>query len=161
VTDGELIAGVEEHYDSVYRFARRLLGNPEEARDVTQEAFLRLAGERRPLPGEAVKRWLFTVVRNLCIDLLRKQSRHRAASIESAENDLSPSRGEAIDAVRDAVARLDVDHREVLILREFEGMTYAEIAAVLGCPEGTVKSRIARARTLLRDLLVEYREAAR
>ena len=161
MTDGELIAGVEEHYDSVYRFARRLLGNPEEARDVTQEAFLRLAGERRPLAGEAVKRWLFAVARNLCIDLLRKQSRQRAASTENAVSNPSPSCGETVDAVRDAVARLDVDHREVLILREFEGMTYAEIAAILGCPEGTVKSRIARARALLRDLLAEYREAAR
>ena len=165
MTNGELIAVVEEHYDSIYRFARRILGSPEEARDVTQETFMRLAGERRPNSQGPLKGWLFTVVRNLCIDYLRKQSRHAEAHYDEFSHDAKceprPARGEAVDAVREAVNRLDFEHREVLILREFEGMSYTEIAAVVGCPEGTVKSRIARARAQLRDLLADYKEASR
>jgi RNA polymerase sigma-70 factor, ECF subfamily len=147
-----------------------MLGNREAAEDAAQEAFLRLAQHDNPsLDTEAARRWLFVVARNLCINQLRRATRHGEEPLDwhadmpdtganPAELGAKQDRGER---VREAVAALPPAMREIVVLREYESMAYAEIAAVLGCGEGTVKSRLARARDLLRVRLKPFVEAER
>ena len=181
------------HYEDLYRFAFRLLGSRDGAEDAVQEAFLRLAGQcaaacevgpvaardrRSARPGhvekdgvgasfsggeEAVRRWLFVVVRNLCVSRLRREAARRAVPLDDRREREIGSRnpdpaqaavaGERGRWVAEAVASLSPEMREAVILREYEGMSYVEIADIAGCSVGTVRSRLARARDKLRELL--------
>ena len=153
-------ACVAREYDGIYRFSYRMLGAREAAQDVTQEAFLRLAGGALADGGTPARRWLYTVARNLCIDELRRRTRMASAEGNSALTTATrPDQNETAAAVAAAVASLEAEHREVIVLREYEGLSYADIALVIGCPEGTVKSRIARGRERLRELLKDFMEA--
>ena len=163
---------VKDHQAMVYSLAYRMTGNPEDAADLTQEAFLNAWRGLAGFDGRSsLATWLYRLTSNACIDFLRKEKRHAALSMtleDSGEEDrqadlpddrYSPQRElerkEAREAVREGLAALSPEHREVLILRELEGLSYTEIAAVLELEEGTVKSRIARARLALRDFLVK------
>lgn len=149
-----------DHYSNLAGFAYRMLGCRESAEDAAQEAFLRLArkGDAR-LEGEAARRWLFVVTRNLCMSQLRK--RGREVSLETApeqKSGLPTPREEALARererlVREALGRLAPPLREVVALREYEEMSYAEIAEVAGCSVGAVRSRLSRAREELREIL--------
>ena len=158
---------VRSNYQDLYRFVYRMAGNRETAEDVVQEAFLRLSRENPNLPNEtAVRRWLFVVARNLCISNFRQNSRLQATSIDNTYG-IESKRGSPSDsilkserdhAVRQAVQSLPPLLREALILREFENMSYLDIAAVTGCPMGTVRSRLAKARDFLKEKLQSYME---
>lgn len=152
-----------QDYEALYRYAYRLLGgDAEQAADIVQEACLRLV---RSMAGAAApsetRRWLFVVARNLCLSQLRRRGRWREESLEGhAEpraGGLDPARafqaGERSRYVAEAVAGLALEFREVLILREYEGMSYEAIAAITELPLGTVRSRLARAREALRQSL--------
>lgn len=150
------------NYRDIYGFAYRMVGNHEEAEDIAQEAFLRLArNASADLKGESARRWLFVVARNHAISRLRRNARHHEVTLDGVAAVESPAAnpGEAEASlercaqVRAAVLELPPHMREVVVLREYEGMAYAEIAAVVGCSEGTVKSRLARAREVLRKRL--------
>ncbi|MBN2312017.1 MAG: RNA polymerase sigma factor [Candidatus Hydrogenedentes bacterium] len=158
------------NYPDIYVFARRMVGNADSALDVTQEAFLRLARDGVATKGaEQARRWLFVVARNLCFGRLRRQARRRSAGSEPLETLASPHAGPAESGhaeerrqwVMRAVESLPPHMREVVILREYEGLSYAEIAGVAGCSEGTVKSRLARAREALRERLAPFLEGYR
>jgi RNA polymerase sigma-70 factor (ECF subfamily) len=152
-----------QDYAALHRYAWRLLGgDAERAADVVQEACLRLVRGARPLQGPgARRRWLFVVVRNLCLSQLRHGARWRMQSIEDVAEPHAqgpdPARacaaGERSRQVAEAVARLPLELREVLILREYEEMNYEAIAEIVGIPLGTVRSRLARAREALRRSL--------
>lgn len=161
---------VERSQDKVYHLAYRMTGSPEDAADLTQEAFLNAWRGLARFGGQSTfSTWLYRLTSNVCIDFLRRQSRREALSMtveepggESRQADLpderwSPERAlarrEDLRALEEALAALSPDHRQVLLLREIEGLSYAEIAQCLGLEAGTVKSRIARARLALRDLL--------
>jgi len=155
-----------ENYRDLYRFAVRMLDDPESAEDAVQESFLRLVQENNErLQGESARRWLFVVVRNLCISQLRKKARQEfAVQLEDLQSAaMTPS--EAVQAnersacVKTAVQELPIPLREIVILREYENMRYADIAAILGCPVGTVRSRLAAARDRLRKRLEPLMEA--
>lgn len=154
------------HFKDLYRFAYRLLGRAELAEEVAQEALARLAGGRCVLEGEAARRWLFVVTRNLCLSHLRLSARHPEISLENAaeahSGDPSPAEaaiaGERARLVAEAVAALPDAMREVIVLREYEAMDYAQIAEVIGCPLGTVKTRLSRAREELRKRLAPHLE---
>ena len=165
---------VELHQEQIYRLALRMTGSREDAADLTQETFLRAWRGLASFHGEsAFSTWLYRLCSNACVDFLRRRARRPAVSLTVAEDDdgegerirdipddrPSPEeeaeRSERLDALRTALARLSDDHREILVLRELEGLSYAEIADTLGLEEGTVKSRIARARLALRKLLLE------
>ncbi|MCD6405767.1 MAG: RNA polymerase sigma factor [Planctomycetes bacterium] len=146
----------------VYSFVCAMVGNRHVAEDLTQETFLRAfaaAGgfEERALPGT----WLLTIARNLAINHLKKKARTTAAGDWDFDASPSPAAGPAEAAqagesgrlIRTAVAALGPAHREVFLLKVVEGLTYREIAAITGCPVGTVQSRLYYAVRKLRQRL--------
>jgi RNA polymerase sigma-70 factor (ECF subfamily) len=161
-----------EHLDSLYNFARHLSGNDEEAEDLVQDTFTRaLTAEAKFVPGN-LRAWLFRILRNAHVDRRRRaRSAPRGdADIEeeSAETapfarqplfgdaELEALRGVVAEQIEAALATLSEPARTVVLL-DLEGFTEPEIAEVLGCPQGTVKSRLARAREALRHELKAYR----
>ncbi len=162
---------VEENQDRIYRLALRMTGNPDDARELAQEAFLHAWRGLARFQGDcAFSTWLYRLASNVCLDFLRREKRRRAllsgAPVDGGDGAVMdlPDRGcgpeealeraEARAAVTRALGRLQPDHRRVLELREFDGLSYAEIGALLSLEEGTVKSRIARARAALRAALL-------
>jgi RNA polymerase sigma-70 factor (ECF subfamily) len=151
------------HLDAAWTLARYLLRDDHDAQDAVQEAYLRALrrfGERR---GGDLRAWLLRIVRNVCMDVHRGRARSPAADVDEMEiaggepADAGLLRAADEDAVRAAIERLPPEFREVIVLREFEEMSYKRIAAVTGVPAGTVMSRLARARALLRRYLADER----
>ncbi len=152
------------HIDAAYNLARWLVGNTHDAEDAAQEACLRALTFFDGFHGEDGRSWLLAIVRNTCYDWLRK---HRQNPIEVSDPDeleTAPDRAPDPEAeqlrnadrrlVRQALEELPREYREILLLREVEGMSYQEIARVIGTPIGTVMSRLARARKRLSQTLV-------
>ena len=174
--DGDQLAFeqlVTDNEKRIYNLCRRMVGDQEDAAELTQEAFL---NAWRGLPGfqaeSAFSTWLYRLASNVCLDFLRREKRRKSLSLtvvsldqeeavelESPDQRYAPEgeleRLEQRQAIRDGLARLSEEHRQVLVLRELSGLSYREIAQLLGVEEGTVKSRIARARGALRKVLVE------
>lgn len=164
---------VTDNEKRIYNLCRRLTGNPEDAAELTQEAFLNAWRGLGRFQGESsFSTWLYRLASNACIDFLRKEKRRQnlsmtvslddeeeARQVELPDERYAPERELERTEVRQAVAagleRLTPEHRQVLVMREINGLSYAEIGAVLGLEEGTVKSRIARARNALRKVLTE------
>jgi RNA polymerase sigma factor (sigma-70 family) len=153
------------HLDSAYRFAKWLADSPDNADDVVQEAILRAYRGFDALRGSNVKAWLLSIVRN-CHSTALKQKQRRAEVPLPEEHDThdggalitTTSDPESASIRRDEerrlqrlIAGLPEDYREILILREIEDMRYREIAAVTSLPMGTVMSRLARARSVLKE----------
>ena len=163
---------VADNEKRVYNLCRRLAGNPEDGAELAQEAFL---NAWRGLPwfqGESsFATWIYRLASNVCIDFLRKEKRRRSLSMtvsldgEEGERQAelpderdTPERHLERAELRRAVARgldrLSPEHRQALVLRELQGLSYAEIGRALGLEEGTVKSRISRARLALRKEMI-------
>jgi RNA polymerase sigma-70 factor (ECF subfamily) len=164
---------VRRHERAVYRLSLRMLRNPEEAMDATQEIFLRTV---RGLPSfrkeAAFRTWLYGIALNVCRTRGAAAVRRDAAteSLDRSDDDGEgrPLRivrdpapdpaeqvlgSELLVALRNALSRISPEHREILVLREVEHLEYEELAFLLGVPEGTVKSRLARARRALREAM--------
>jgi RNA polymerase sigma-70 factor, ECF subfamily len=150
-------------YESLYRYARSLCGEPEEAAELLQETYKRaLAAKRKPVAADAdeIRPWMFTIMRHIWQNERRRMSRSQetffddAANVASCESvEAAMSRKMLVSEVRAAVDSLPVPWREIIVMRDIEELSYARIAAVLGCPLGTVMSRLARGRAALRQLL--------
>lgn len=152
------------HLDAAYNLARWLTRNDQDAQDVTQEAFLRAFRFFDGYQGGNMRAWLLTIVRNTCYTWLH-QNRPPEAAVEFDEEIHSGEMPGDIDPELQALASADKEtlrralealpgiFREVLVLRELEGMSYKEIADVASVSIGTVMSRLARARTRLRESL--------
>jgi RNA polymerase sigma factor (sigma-70 family) len=153
-----------------YSLALQLLRNPDDALDCAQDGLLRFFGSIHRLEaGRPVKPWLLTIVRNRARDLLRRKRVRRHESLEPADPDAPPrqildtgpgpaalaERRELQERVWSALGRLPDHHREILVLRDYQDLRYAEIARLLSIPVGTVMSRLHRARKALRDVLLE------
>ena len=156
-----------EYLDGLYGYAMVLSRNSAEAGDLVQETCLRaLRAIGRLRTDGSMKSWLFTILRNVWLNQLR----HRRTAPDLIELDADESgASQPADATQDphadyvnqiqrqqvraAIRQLPLDFREIIILREYEELSYQEIAALLDCPPGTVMSRLARARARLRDLL--------
>jgi RNA polymerase sigma-70 factor (ECF subfamily) len=169
---------VLSHLDSLYNYALVLTRRSEDAEDLLQEVLARgfqgFASFDRSLN---FKSWMFTIIRNAYIDRFRRQRRlppeeplwasgeepvlsldNPLCSVPLAPEDLLLRR-EAIEQVREAIRRLPEEMREVVELRDVEGLSYREIAHIVNRPVGTVMSRLYRGRNLLRTCLVELRRA--
>jgi RNA polymerase sigma-70 factor (ECF subfamily) len=152
------------HLDAAYNLARWLTRNDQDAQDVTQESFLRAFRFFDGYQGGNVRAWLLTIVRNTCYTWL---SRNRAPDFAvefdeeihseevsgSADPEIQVLANADKETVQRALSELPEIFREVLVLREMEGMSYKEIADVSSVSLGTVMSRLARARTRLRESL--------
>ncbi len=151
------------HLDAAYNLARWLTRNDQDAQDVVQEAYLRALQFFDSFSGGSGRGWLLTIVRNTCYTWLRKNRMQSAAEPfdEEIHSGGAASGNPETAAIENADRRvllaalgeLPVEFREVLVLRELEGLSYQEIAAVAGIPQGTVMSRLARARRRLEQQL--------
>jgi RNA polymerase sigma-70 factor (ECF subfamily) len=143
----------------LHRFVYRLLQRPEDARDVCQETFLRvLRRADRFRPGSRFSTWMYQIALNLCRDHMRRRKRwglifatapesrepvtETAPATDAEDPSTFAERQEMGRAISDALSRIPPQQREVLILKEYEGLKFKEIAELLGCPESTVKSRM-------------------
>ncbi len=167
---GELVL---RHQDRAYNLAFRLTGSPEDAADTVQEAFLKAyRGIRSFRRQSSFYTWLFRIVVNEVRSRRRRKEYSRRAEFSlDAANDGDPARGPAAvrsdgpdpseeaslaerrQIVEAALQELEFEQRAIIALRDIEGRDYAEIAEVLGCPAGTVKSRLHRARMALKEAL--------
>ena len=161
----QLMMHLEQVGPSGHALAVSLLGNTDDAADALHDAVATVLRVRSYDPAQGTfKAWFLTVVRNRCLDILRQRRRRPEADIESADLATEESEGPEAVAIRDEMATivkrelaaLPQAHREILILREFLDLGYAEIADVLGVPSGTVMSRLHRARTALADRVRPY-----
>jgi RNA polymerase sigma factor (sigma-70 family) len=158
------------HIDAAYNLAFWLVRNEADAQDVVQDAYLRAFKAYGQFRGGDIRPWLLAIVRNVAYRWL--SVRKRNANVVSIEHALADRSGSAFEPesaepsaeellisnaecslVRRALAGLAPAFREVIVLREFEGLSYQDIASVTGVPGGTVMSRLSRARTQLKDLL--------
>ena len=159
----EFEAAVLPHLDAAYNLARWLLRSEHEAEDVVQEAYIRALRFFGGFRGGDSRGWLLTIVRNVSYTWLRKR---RPDELNlSLDEEFHGREGGALDpegevlrkaevrSVKQALETLPLELREVIVLRELEGFSYAEIASVAEIPLGTVMSRLSRARSRLRDLL--------
>ena len=149
------------HLDAAHNLARWLLGNHQDAEDTVQEAYLRALTYFDSFHGEDGRAWLLAIVRNTCFEWLHKKRRYIELPVENLElardGGLSPEALQLRKADRATVQRgleaLPAEYREVLVLREMEGMSYKQIAQITSVPIGTVMSRLARARRRLGETL--------
>ena len=155
----------------VYTLALRSTGSEHDAADITQEVFLRAWRNLDSFRGDSsLSTWLYRVTANLCVDLARKKTGEGAsASIDDEESpaaavadpvrmnrpEEAAENNELRQELQYALSQLSEEHRRIVILRDVGGLSYADIARTLGLEEGTVKSRLARARAALRRILTE------
>jgi RNA polymerase sigma-70 factor, ECF subfamily len=156
-----------EHLSSLYGYAMALTRDQTTAEDLVQETYLRAVRSfDRLVPESNLKRWLFTIMRNIWFNELRHArlgpqfidlDMDNGSPVEFPDGNNNPHvifmRKITRDEVRAAIESLSVMYREVVVLRDLEGFSYQQIADVLGCPVGTVMSRLGRAREKLRLLL--------
>ena len=163
---------VTEHEKGVYAIAQRMTGNAEDAADMTQETFIKAYNSLSSFRGDSkFSVWLYRIATNVCLDFLRSRSRKPTVSLSVEDDDgeetqmdiadesQSPEqlleRGLTRDAVRRGLKSLSPEYRQILLLREIQGLSYEEIAEALVLEVGTVKSRIFRARKRLCAFLLE------
>lgn len=139
----------DRHYDELFAFADRLLGDPHTAADAVQETFLRVMRYGRSFAAHSSFRsWLLRIVRNVCMDLIQDRKRRREAnsSLPPLEPTPAPSDPDArVRRLREALDSLPATRREVLVLRRFHGLIYSEIAELCGISEGAARVRAHRA----------------
>lgn len=164
----ELISGYEK---KAYNIAYRMMGNEEDAKDMAQEAFIKIYKSIKNFREESsFSTWLYRIVTNVCLDEIRKRKRNETVPLEiSIQNDDGAAhielgadketpddiyeRIEKRQLIFNAINSLSEDYKTVIVLRDVQGFGYEEIASMLNCSLGTIKSRINRARNALKDKL--------
>jgi RNA polymerase sigma factor (sigma-70 family) len=152
-----------------YNLARWIMKDESDARDATQDAYVKAFRYFESFNGDSSRAWLLRIVRNVCYDALRARDSHRniisideemvaaAADPKPAPNVIAIREATQL-RVREAIEALSLEFRTVVILRELEGFSYKEISGIVGVPIGTVMSRLSRARQQLVTLLQEEGE---
>lgn len=166
---------IENHERLVYNVVYRMLTNHEDAKDISQEVFLKAYKYLDKFDGKAsFSTWLYRIAVNTSIDEIRKRKGHETISLdkEKASDDgilkkeyADSSAGveeqvmakESISNIKKAMENLSSEHRVIITLRDFQGLSYTEISEITQTSLGTVKSRLARARKTLKDLIIEGR----
>ena len=152
------------HLDAAYNLARWLTHNEHDAEDIVQDAYLRAIRHYGGFQGGEGKAWLLTIVRNRCYDSMRHRGiRERSTPFDeelhnvrqaTLDPEASLLQQERAELLRQALAELPADLREVLILRELEQLSYGEIAGIAKIPMGTVMSRLKRDRKRLQEVML-------
>ena len=152
------------HLDAAFNYARWLTKNEADAEDVVQDAYVRALRFFSSLRDENARAWLFTIVRNTWYGRFPRRAGSAMMTVADEDADNRPDASldpeaqliqqQTVEQVRRALETLPTDFREVLVLRELEGLSYKEIAAIVGIPIGTVMSRLARARERLAGVLM-------
>jgi len=170
---------VLRHQRRAVNLAYRFLGNYEDACDVAQEAFVRVHKHLRRFKGQSsFKTWLYKIVLNLSRNKYRWKKRRGEFGRISIDNPGGDNPGNPMEIpdttlsvareirrkeirsrIQEALSRLPKNHREILVLRHMEGLSYSDISGMLGCAEGTIKSRLHRARIEIRKLLADMIES--
>lgn len=167
---------MEKYQTQVFNVAHGMLSDYEDASDATQEVFIKIYKSIASFKGQsAFTTWVYAICRNVCNDILRKRKKQginmslygddedEGAPIKNIKSD-APTPEESVEAderqrlVREAIASLKAEYREVIVYSDMQQLSYEEIAKILKCPVGTVRSRLNRARTALRKILAEKRE---
>lgn len=167
---------IRDHQQLAFNIAYRMLGNIEDAKDVSQDAFIKIFKSINSYKGDSsFSTWLYRIVTNTCIDELRKRNKRQILSydipiateegeVERNLPDPGPTPEDIVDRkesqrkIRDAINNLNEQHKAVIVLRDIKGFSYDQISEILECPEGTIKSRISRARSALKSLLEKEME---
>lgn len=161
---GRFEAAVLPHLDAAYNLARWLTRHDDDAEDVVQTACLRALRFFDGFQGGNPRGWLLTIVRNTFYSWVSRRGEHElvtpfdeeihSAEVPGGDPEAELLRNADAELLRQGFAALPVPFREVMVLREIEGLSYKEIAAIAGIPIGTVMSRLARARRHLQDFLI-------
>ena len=169
---------IEKYKRMVYRLAMQITKNHADAEDVMQETFLKVYRSIRTFRKDAAfETWVYRITVNEALNFVKRRERRQERTIETTpEAEFEPDaqyradhasdphahaeKAELRRYVTEAVNSLSLKHRTVVILHEFEGLTHAEIASILNCSEGTIRSRLHYARKKLRTLLKPYVDAS-
>jgi RNA polymerase sigma-70 factor, ECF subfamily len=154
------------HLDAAYNLARLLVGGDEDAQDVVQDAYVRALKGFKGFRGDSARPWLLAIVRNVAYSWLKKHAKQSymvpfdpAIHIRSNGTPLyESSHEERVQQLEEALNRLPIEMRELLVLREIEGWSYKQLASTLNVPSGTVMSRLSRARQRLQQELAWVRQ---
>lgn len=167
---------VEDYQKKVFNVAYRMMGNSEDANDLVQEALIRIFKSIKNFKEQSsFSTWVYRIVTNVCLDELRRRKNKFTISIdedikledgnvkrqiesEGPTLEESLESKEIQDIVTKAIEELSNEHKTVIVLRDIQGFSYDEISDIMKCPEGTVKSRINRARKALREILKKQKE---
>ncbi|MFZ5965965.1 MAG: RNA polymerase sigma factor [Bacillota bacterium] len=167
---------IEQYQKLAFNIAYRMLGDMEDAKDATQDALVKVYKSISSFNEQSsFSTWLYKIVTNTCLDELRKKKKNKTTSLdnpmeaedstfqrnvpdESSTTEEIVEKREEAKALYKAISLLPEQHKVVIILRDIKGLSYEQIGEILDCPEGTVKSRISRARIALRDILTNRME---
>ncbi len=156
MTKNEYNACVDDYADGLYRFMLKGLRNSDKAKDLVQDTFEKLWRQYDEVVREKAKSFLFTVAYHGMIDVLRKEKRLGGMElVNMKEHSHSEHYSDLNETLHRAIERLPADQRAVVLLRDYEGYTYAEIEQITGLSEAQVKTYIFRARTFLREYIGE------
>lgn len=169
----KLIEGCQK---KVFNIAYKMIGNYDDANELAQEVFLKAFRSIKKFKGDSLfSTWIYKVTANVCLDEIRRRKKRRVYSLDddmelndgevkrqipdnSPTPDLEVESNEIKNAVNKSIQELPDDYKSVIILRDIQGFSYEEISKIVNCPEGTVKSRINRARQALRKILLRKKE---
>ncbi|MCX8130142.1 MAG: sigma-70 family RNA polymerase sigma factor [Clostridia bacterium] len=167
---------IEGYQKKVYNIALRMIGNHDDANELAQEVFIRILKSIKNFKEESTfSTWVYRITTNICLDELRKRKNRKTVSIDEEMKledgevarqiedikplpDIIAERNELKKIVTEAIQLLSEEHKLVIVMRDIQGFSYEEIAKVTKIPEGTVKSRINRARLALKEILKSKRE---
>lgn len=160
---------LDQYQSRIFNAVYRVLGDAVECEDVVQEVFLKVVKSIHTFNRKSsLYTWLYRIAFNTAVDARKKFSPRKMISLHDENGasqeirakvktpDHDPQRREMAELLRDAMEQLTDAHRTILMLREFEGLSYTQIAEVLGCSKGTVESRLYRARNRLREKMEKY-----
>lgn len=163
---------IEKYQLKAYNIALRMLGNEEDAKDALQDSFIKIFNSLSSFREESsFYTWIYRIVSNTCHDALKKRNKgshissltHYKNSLEGEIEDIKDDtvlpdklmeNKENVSVILESIEKLSLEHKQVIILRDIQGFSYEEISKIIDCSEGTVKSRINRARLKLKEILI-------
>ncbi len=167
---------VSKYQKKVYNIALRTIENHADASDLAQEVFIRVYKSIGNFKEQSsFSTWIYKITTNVCLDEIRKRKNKRVVSLDEEvrfddgeakrqyesddpQPDETAEKNELKRIVKEAIGKLSEEHRMAIVLRDLQGFSYEEMAKILNCPEGTVKSRINRARFALKNILTLNKE---